>query len=797
MSLNNEEDYSSSESEPDYDDYSDNYEDFENYYSTEYYTPLFLAVHNSDLNRVNTLLNKKNLEKHVHDKRLLHVAAARGHLQIVDLLIKNGAEINVVDIKGRTPFYIALLQNKVEVAEFLLENGARIDIRREDGRTTLHVAIKTQNIQIVERILKKGTMVNVLDDMSRMKPIDVAASLKNIQLVELLLKYGAKMDDSGEFCEEQKKVYKRMTALHYAAKFGNLEMVKLLMSNGFDKLDVKNFKDKTPLGVAISKHRLGIVKYLFESGSKINEDHPLIDLCETDKHINVLKFLLEHGVKLVTDHTKTPLFYALDMHEFKLWKYLLTCYSKIDSVLCSKETELHSAVRANDIEKVQEILKKMKVNSLSGESGQFAVYIAVENGNEEMLTILLEAGCSVESCFRDKLSPLHIAATFEHTRLVEILLKYGAWINSETRALHRPLDFAAALGNLNMIKYLVDSGANLIRKMEEISSIRYLLAQSKVSKTLTPSVFQNLSKMSELLSIAGDLKHKNYFHVCSLLRDALRLPVFDEDEQTSIGDNKEIVNSEEKKGEFCPEIARCFLNYLDNKLLKEVLDFELSRGKYYSGICEIIIDYYDSKSISNHCNFSGCNWSDLFIVNEIEKHYKLLNIIRHNLYSSKLTDNDNQLLKLVIARLELLKPSCKKIIEYFDSSEYNIEIDKVQNECREQIIIMEKTKVIEELNLTFNDILVKSTDKIASCIRDVKLLNSNELTYDKFPAYTKLLKLRIEKIKRRIELIDISTNCLYHYIKRNYKIQFSTIDLQEILQYLSMCDLRKLSSVFF
>ncbi|XP_043466817.1 ankyrin-1-like [Leptopilina heterotoma] len=455
MSSNKENDHSSDDSGYDDDDSSEKYEDFENYYSTDDYTPIFLAVHNGDLNSVSTLLNEYNLAENVHKKRMLHVAAARGYLQIVDCLIKNGAKLNVQDVKGRTPFYIALLQNKVEVAEFLLENGARMDIPRNDGRTTLHVAIKTQNIQIVERLLKQGAMVNVLDDMSRLKPIDLAASLNNIQLVELLLKYGAKMDDIDEFREEQKDDHKRMTALHYAAKRGNLEMVKLLMSNGFDKIDVKNLKGKTPLCVAIDKHCLGIVKHMFESGSKINEDIPLIGLCKTDEHINVLKFLLDHGVKLVTDHTETPLYLALDKHEFKLWKYLITCYSKIDAVLCSKETELHIAVRANNKEDVKEILKKMKLNSLSGELGQFAVYIAVENGNEEMLTILLEAGCSVESCFRDKLSPLHIAATFEHTRLVEILLKYGARINSETRALHRPLDFAAIMENLNMIKFLI------------------------------------------------------------------------------------------------------------------------------------------------------------------------------------------------------------------------------------------------------------------------------------------------------------------------------------------------------
>ncbi|XP_043466889.1 ankyrin-1-like [Leptopilina heterotoma] len=778
---------------------NEKYEDFENYYSTDDYTPIFLAVHNGDLNSVSTLLNEYNLAENIHEKRMLHVAAARGHLQIVDLLIKIGARINVEDVKGRTPFYIALLQNKVEVAEFLLENGARIDIPREGGRTTLHVAIKTQNIQIVERLLKPGAMVNVLDDVSSMKPIDLAASLNNIQLVELLLKYGAKMDESDEFCEGQKVDHKRMTALHFAAELGNLEMVKLLMTNGFDKIEVKNLKDKTPLCVAIDNHCLGIMKYMFESGSKINEDIPLIDLCRTDEHIHVLKFLLEHGVKLVTDHTETPIYFALDKHEFKLWRYLLTCYSKIDSVLCSKETELHSAVRANDIEKVQEILKKMKVKSLSGELGQFAVYIAVENGNEEMLTILLEAGCSVESCFRDKLSPLHIAATFEHTRLVEILLKYGARINSETRALHRPLDFAAIMENLNMIKFLIDSGANLIRKDDYLSSLDYLLDECRVSETMTPSMFQNLLKITELLLIAGDLVHKKESSVSCLLSFANILKVSIEDEQTSISDNKEIVNSEEEKWEYRPEIVRCLLNYLKKKMFKQVLNDALMCN---ASICEFIIEYYDSNLIPIDYEFSiSSDWNNLFIVNETMDVYTLLKITKNNLNSRKLRENDDELLKLIIARLELINPVknsvfCSDIIEYFPSSEDKTKIRKFQNECQEQILVMQKTKFSDKLNFTFHDILVKSTEEIASCVRNVKLLNTNKVSYNKFPAYKKFVKLCTEKVKRRIEFIDISTNCLYHYIQRNYKIKISTADVEEILQYLSMSDLGKLSAVF-
>ncbi|XP_043469319.1 ankyrin-1-like [Leptopilina heterotoma] len=115
-----------------------------------------------------------------------------------------------------------------------------------------------------------------------------------------------------------------------------------------------------------------------------------------------------------------------------------------------------------------------------------------------------KAGCSVDSCFRDNITPLHTAATFEHTRLVEILLKHGARINSETRdECIVPLDFAAAAKHFKMIKFLL---------------------------------------ASEMLLIAGDLKEEDMLIVNVLLDKVINLRISDENDQTSISDNKEIIN---------------------------------------------------------------------------------------------------------------------------------------------------------------------------------------------------------------------------------------------------------------
>ncbi|XP_043481934.1 ankyrin-2-like [Leptopilina heterotoma] len=631
----------------------------------------------------------------------------------------------------------------------------------EENKVFLFDEVAEVLLKILDFLIKKGADNNVND--------------VNVEVAEFL----AKMD-----------VDERKAALKVAIQKGKLEMVKLFMSNGFDKLDVEHYSCETPLGVAVVHRQLDILKYLLESGLKIKED--LINLCTHDKHIDILKFLLDFGIKQdCVEDSLLDLSFSKD--KLKLWRYVLTCNSKIDAVLTSKETEFHSAVRANQIESVKEILNK--VNPLPRELGQFAVYIAVENGNEEMLKTLLEAGCSVESCFNDKLTPLHVAATFEHTRLVEILLKYGANVNSETTGHFVPLDFAVATRHLNMIKLLLASGANPIKDQQNYSLLKYLLRDNK-KESITPSMFENILKITELLLDVIALKHENKYHIHRLLINASNLrisQISDKNDQISISDIEE-----EKKGVFRPEIVRCLLNYLTGNILEVVLNLQLNLNNN-SSMIDICIEYYNSKVLQAGPFYLVKNWSCFFVINQIENDSQLFTMALSLNYSdsvSKRTRKETELFKLIIARLELLPSGSQKLVDHFHFRKDILIIKKFQNKCRQQIIIMQETKVIDDLNVTFHDILVKSTDEIANYVRNEKLLNTIELSYGKFPVYAKFLTLRIEQAKRKIDLIDMSMNCLLNYIKRNYKIQISVFDLGEILKFLSMSDLRKLSTVF-
>ena len=87
-------------------------------------------------------------------------AAASNYLDVVDLLINLGADINASSENGRTPILEACSTN-VDVVEYLLKHGADVNIPGKDGETCLMVAVWSE--EICQILIEYGATVNARD----------------------------------------------------------------------------------------------------------------------------------------------------------------------------------------------------------------------------------------------------------------------------------------------------------------------------------------------------------------------------------------------------------------------------------------------------------------------------------------------------------------------------------------------------------------------------------------------------------------------------------------------------------
>jgi ankyrin repeat protein len=201
-------------------------------------------------------------------------AAAEGHADVVDLLIKSGATVNLATKSGFNALVFAAVKDDARSVRSLLAAGADANYALPDGSKVLLVATSYKSAAAAGVLVDGGADPNVADRAGN-TPLHTAAQLGSADLIQKLLAKGADVNartpkstpggrggggGGGGFrfapAGEQ-------TALMMAAKANQPEAMRALVAGGADP-KLKASDGTTLLMYAAGSGHIEAVRYAYE-----------------------------------------------------------------------------------------------------------------------------------------------------------------------------------------------------------------------------------------------------------------------------------------------------------------------------------------------------------------------------------------------------------------------------------------------------------------------------------------------------------------------------------------------------
>ncbi|RDD38141.1 Transient receptor potential cation channel subfamily A member 1 [Trichoplax sp. H2] len=214
----------------------------------DHFTPVLCASWKGHTEAVDCLL-QHGARLDIRDKdgkTCLHWAADHDHVGTIKILLENSGQelINCEDDLCQTALFIAAQRGYIQAIRLLLANGAQVEQFDRDENTPLHLAARSGRIQCVQVICEMAPkLINSQNKRGR-TPLHFAVIGGHKDIVLYFLKQG-----NNDILINASDLNKN-TALHLASAWGHENVVKVLLERGAD-VTLLNSENQTCLDVAI------------------------------------------------------------------------------------------------------------------------------------------------------------------------------------------------------------------------------------------------------------------------------------------------------------------------------------------------------------------------------------------------------------------------------------------------------------------------------------------------------------------------------------------------------------------
>ncbi|CAH0549325.1 unnamed protein product [Brassicogethes aeneus] len=396
----------------------------------------------------------------------LHSAVRLQREDVVFLcLVENSSKlsdiVNVWSPTGELPLDLALKAHNNSIATTLIQHNADINIRDKIGDSLLHRAIKKEDSFSALFLLENNCDATLSTRNENDSALHLVAGATNIEDSE---KITEKLLNKNVNVNAQNR--QGFTALHIAIQADNRPIFEMLLNEKNINVNLKNNDEHCPLYYALLKYNSGDTSdncyalKLIQGDKKDCQTNPLYK----DTSNSLLQILIVNGYQISAtflaefvpnlDHVNLEGETALHLsciNNFSGVVEQLLNLGANPNLLSNenRQSPLHYAVKYNAMECILKFIEHNKDSSKISANfnardinGDTPISLSLNEGNNELVPLLIQGGADVNVRNGKDFSLLHQAVLKEDSKTALFLLENGVDINAITTDGETPLQLA-------------------------------------------------------------------------------------------------------------------------------------------------------------------------------------------------------------------------------------------------------------------------------------------------------------------------------------------------------------------
>ncbi|KAH8832414.1 ankyrin repeat-containing domain protein [Flagelloscypha sp. PMI_526] len=421
----------------------------------------------------------------VQIERAFLEAVQFGHLHVVEFLVTKGADVNMKADSDESALQIAASRRALDIVRFLVEKGADVEVEGGYYGSALEAAASTGDLDMVELLVERGANVNFQGGAYH-SALHAAAACGHFRVVQFLVQKGADIHTCGDSYGSALQAALWMGAWdgavdrkdgHFptgwkaaahkaAARNEALKIAEFLVERGVD-VNMKGRYGGSALQEVASEGTLCFVEFLVERGADVNikggYHGSALQAAAFQRALDIVQFLVERGadVRVEGGRYGSALQAAAAKGALDIVQFLVERGADVRVEGGHYGSALQAAAAGEALDVIQFLVKKGADVRMKGGHYGSALQAATANGSLDVVRFLVKKGADVRAEGGYYGSALQAAAARGGPDVFWFLVGNGADVRTEGGIYGSTLQAAAAGGALEVVWFLVEKGANV------------------------------------------------------------------------------------------------------------------------------------------------------------------------------------------------------------------------------------------------------------------------------------------------------------------------------------------------